>query len=239
MADRRERLISEFLARADGLLAPGYSAVLYGSAARSDYRPDRSDVNLLVVADRLDPATLRALGQVVTLWERERLGPPLLITRGEWECAADVFPIEITDIRAGYRVLRGEDPIAGQTVRAVDLRRALEGELRGKLLRLRADYALYAGQPDLLAAVVGASVGSLRVLLRGVLALAGRSASLDDAALAREVAAVCGCPAGPLVELLSHRRDAAWNCPPALFESYLGIVAQATEFADHAHPGEF
>ena len=239
MTERNDGLVQTFLARADEVFGAGYSAVLYGSAARSDFLPGRSDLNLMLVAERLDPGLLRAIGPAMGQWERERLGPPQLITRAEWECASDVFPIEITDIRAGYQVLRGEDPIVGQQVRAVDLRRALEGELRGKLLRLRADYALYAGRPDLLAAVVGASVGSLRVLLRGVLALAGRPPAPDDQALAHAISRVCDCQAAPITELLAHRRDSAWQCPPSLFESYLAIVAQATHFVDHAHPGEY
>ena len=46
------------------------SVVLYGSAARGDYEKSTSDLNLLIVLDRLNPATLEQLKGPVTQWER-------------------------------------------------------------------------------------------------------------------------------------------------------------------------
>ena len=43
-------------------LGQGYSAILYGSAARGDYIPGRSDINLMLVVDQLTPKVLRSLG---------------------------------------------------------------------------------------------------------------------------------------------------------------------------------
>ena len=52
---------SPFLSQADAALGNGYSAVLYGSAARGDYVPGRSDLNLIARHRRsLAGAALRA-----------------------------------------------------------------------------------------------------------------------------------------------------------------------------------
>lgn len=230
-------MIEAFLARADRVLGEGYAAVVHGSTVRGDVLQGRSDLNLLVVAPALTPAMLEALGPALAAFEAEQMPPPLLLTTQEWAAAADVFPIEITDIRSAYRVVRGADPLAALTVRPADLRRALESEFRGKLLRLRADYGLYHRDEARMAAVVGHSVGPLRVLLRATAALAGRPVPADDAALARELESLTGADPGVLERLLVHRRHVAWRCPAHLFAAYLGVVERATHFVDHFNPG--
>ena len=231
------RLAERLLERTDALYGKDYSAVLYGSWARGDLLQGRSDINLLLVTPRVTPADLRALSEALAAFEAERMAPPLLFTGAEWQRAADSFPIEITDMQLAYRVLRGTDPVAGKAVRNGDLRRSLESELRGKLLRLRADFALYASRPELLAAVVGHSIGSFRVLFRGVLTLGGVTVPADDAALAKAAGQLCGFAPGGLEEALAHRRHTAWRCPPELFETYLGVIEDATHYVDTVHPG--
>ena len=120
-----ERVVSSFLTHADTALPSGYSAVLYGSAARGDYVPGWSDINLLLVVDGLAAEVLRGLGRGLGEWRKAAAEPPLLITRAEWARATDVFPIEITDMRAAHKVLRGADPLIGLEVSPADLRAAL------------------------------------------------------------------------------------------------------------------
>lgn len=237
MAGTTPRLAERLLVRADAQFGAEFGAVLYGSWVRGDLLDGRSDVNLLLVAARITTADLRALSGELAAFEAERMAPPLLFTAAEWQRAADSFPIEITDMKLAYRVLRGTDPVAGMVVRNADLRRSLESELRGKLLRLRADYALYAARPELLAAVVGHSIGSFRVLFRGVLTLGGVAVPSDDGGLAQAAGRLCGFAPGPLEEALAHRRHTAWRCPADRFEHYLGIIEQATHYVDTVHPG--
>jgi hypothetical protein len=237
MTGTMPRLAERLLVRAEAQFGADLSAVLYGSWARGDVLDGRSDINLLLVAARITPAELRALSGELAAFEAERMAPPLLFTAAEWRRAGDSFPTEITDMKLAYRVLRGADPVAGMAVRTGDLRRSLESELRGKLLRLRADYALYAARPDLLAAVVGHSIGSFRVLFRGVLTLGGVAVPSDDGGLAQAASRLCGFPPGPLEEVLAHRRHTAWRCQADLFESYLGIIEQTTHYVDTVHPG--
>lgn len=232
-----QRMADRFLARADEVFPGGCAVVLYGSAARGDWIPGRSDLNLLLIADTIRPPDLLRFGAEVGDFEKERMAPPYFFSETEWARAADVFPIELTDMKLAYRVLRGVDRVATAQVSPRDLRHALEADLRGKLLRLRADYALYSARPELLAAVVGSSAGPLRVLLRATLVLAGQSPPGDDAGLAAAVGARIRVPAEPLRMVLAHRRDPAWSCQAPLFESYLGVVEQATRFVDTFIPG--
>ena len=47
-------IIEPFLAKVDAAAGAGYSAVLYGSVARGEDIPGLSDINLLLVLDRLN-----------------------------------------------------------------------------------------------------------------------------------------------------------------------------------------
>ena len=117
--------------RSRASLGQGYSALLYGSAARGDYIPGRSNINLMLVIDQITPKVLRSLGRGFTGWRKAGREPPLVLSRTEWDRASDAFPIEITDMRTAYKVLRGADPLQGARVDPADLRKALERELRG------------------------------------------------------------------------------------------------------------
>ena len=55
----------------------------------------------------------------------------------EWRRAADVFAIELTDMRDAHVILHGRDPLAELEVDPSDLRLQVEREIRGKLVQLR------------------------------------------------------------------------------------------------------
>jgi predicted nucleotidyltransferase len=236
--DAVEQVVTPFLTAADAVLGQGYSAVLYGSAARGDYVPGRSDINLLLILESTTPATLRGLGPAFDAWRKRSPQPPLLIGRAEWDRADDTFPVELTDMRTAYRVLRGADPLAGVTVDRADLRRALERELRGKLLRLRQGYAAAAGDPALLGEVAGRSAATIMVLLRALLVLLGRAVPADPLELAAAAAGSVGVDGEPLLHVIRHRAEPGWRCTPSEFEEYLDAVARATLFVDQLQLGD-
>jgi hypothetical protein len=238
MLDAVERVVSPFLSAADAALSNGYSAVLYGSAARGDYVPEQSDINLMLVADALSPVMLRGLAPAFVAWQKSTSEPPLLITRAEWNRATDAFPVEITDMRTGYQVLRGVDPLQGLEVARADLRQALESEFRGKLLRLRQGYAASAGDPAALALVARRSVATLLVLIRGLLTLVSRHVPTDPLQLAVAGAETLGVESEPLLQVVRHRGDAKWLCHPEDFEPYMDLAARAALFLDQLQLGD-
>ena len=141
-------------------------------------------------------------------------------------------------MRAGYRVLRGADPLVVARVDRADLRQALERELRGKLLRLRQGYAAAAGDEKALGQLAAASSGTILVLLRSLLILVGRPVPASPAELAAEAASLVGAPAGALLAPLEHRGVRGWRWNAGEFEQYLNAVALAVGYVDQLQLGD-
>src|SRR2546426_2911566 len=133
--------------------------LLYGSWARGTHVPDRSDVNTLLICDSVDEALFAALAPAGRAWTRAGQPAPLILTEREWRESAGAFPIEYADIREAHRLLAGRDPWPGIEVKRDHLRRQLEHELVGKLVRLRQAYAALHADPKRLAQVVVRSAG--------------------------------------------------------------------------------
>lgn len=238
MTDLIKSLVEPFLKVCDKYLGQGYSAVLHGSVVRGEYLEGWSDVNLLLVLESATPDALGALTIPFASWAKSRQPPPLLLTRTEWRRAADVFPVEIADIRTAYRVLRGDDPMAEVELRPRDLRAALERDLRGRLLRLRQGYVALAGDPGALAALARDTAPSVVVLLRCALVLAGAQVPHGRADVAAAAGLVVGSPSAPLVEILAHLGDGDWRCTPDCFAGYLEAVESTVRYVDHLSPGD-
>jgi hypothetical protein len=238
MRDAVDRVVVPFLAQVDAALGNGYSAILYGSAARGDFVPGRSDLNLMLILDDLSHDRLASLGRPYAGWRKSGHEPPLVIHRAEWARATDVFPIEITDIRSGYEVLRGPDPVAGLIVAPADLRHALEREFRGKLLRLRQGYVAAAGDSAALGELAERSSGTVLVLLRALLVLVGRAVPHDPVEVAGAAAAAMGIEGEPLFNVVRHRAERGWRCSPGEFEGYMEVVTRAAAFLDQLQLGD-
>ena len=118
-----EQLVEQLNRAIPGKLS---SAVLYGSAAAGDFMPETSNYNVLLVMDGLGLAELDALSKPVAQWTKAGHRPPLLFTRGQLQASAEVFPIELLDMRQSHRVLFGEDPLADVRVNHEHLRLQLE-----------------------------------------------------------------------------------------------------------------
>jgi hypothetical protein len=147
------------------------SVVLYGSAAAGDYTEKGSDYNLLIVLNDLQPAILRGLAKPVAAWEQAGNPPPLLFTRKRLAEAADVFPVELLDMRDARQVLFGDDVIAGIEPDTATLRLQVERELRSALIQLRRSYLSVANRPRRLTALLTGALSGILVIFRAALRL--------------------------------------------------------------------
>jgi hypothetical protein len=211
--------------------------LLYGSAARGAgaHAPGRSDVNTLLICDVADEALFAALEPPLKDWVRSGQPPPLILTEEEWRDAANVFAIEYEDMRAAHRVLAGRDPWVGVVVRPEDVRRQLERELIGKLVRLRQGYVATREEGPALTRMIAVSLGGFFTMLRAALRLAGRPVPEPSADLLAQAAAAIGFPAEPLADLAAHAGGGARlklrpRDPRAA--AYLAAVARTAQFVD-------
>jgi len=215
------------------------SVVLYGSAARGDYHKGTSDLNLALVLDRLDPATLEAISGAIAAWTRRGQPPPRLLSPEIIAEASDVFPIEMLDIRACHVVLHGEDPFAALEVARDHLRLQCERELREKLMRLQEGYVDTHASSEGLRLLLSDSYTTFAALLRGCLRLYDvepPSRNTDAVALFCEHA---GIDRMPFEEVEALRRGAAPRDDlKALYSRYHEALARVIDAIDRVPVGE-
>ena len=231
-------MIEPFLAKVDAAIGPDYSAVLYGSVARGENIAGLSDINLLLVLDRLTSDILVRLEPPFSAWVEQNQTPPLLMTRSEWQRASDVFPVEITDMKTAYRTLRGPDPVASLIIRPGDHRRALERDFRGKLNRLRQAFVPCELDPESLGIHARRSIASVTVLYRSLLVLVGEAVPPNMAGVLTQGGRVAGFDPGVLVEIADHRGDQGWKCRREAFEEYLSAVERTVGYVDQLQLGD-
>jgi predicted nucleotidyltransferase len=192
MAGNPEQQIEKFAARLEQALGGNLeSLLLFGSTARGDGTTGQSDINLLLVVRDARSEALRPAAGAIAEWARSQPAP-LIFSAAEWAHSADVFPLEIEDMRDAHRVIRGRDPLAGITTTRDHLRHQLEREVREKLLHLRAAYAAAAPYGRPLARLLEESVGTFLVLCRGTIRLAGRTPPRDPHAVVQAAAELAG-----------------------------------------------
>lgn len=113
------------------------AVILYGSAATEEFHAKHSDLNILCLVDRTDAAHLEALHGPVEWWIRRGQRPPLVFTLDELRRSADIFTIELLDMKSRHRILYGENVLAEISVPLHYHSIQVERELRTGWLRLR------------------------------------------------------------------------------------------------------
>jgi hypothetical protein len=114
-------------------------------------------------------AKLQELAPVAKWWDRQKQPAPLCMTRLEVQRSTDVFTIELLDIQQHHRVLFGDDAVQGLRI-SMDVHRVqVEYELREKLILLRQQVLLAAGNDSRLWDLLLHSVPSFGTLFRHAL----------------------------------------------------------------------
>lgn len=207
------------------------SVVLYGSAARDDFHEKYSDVNLLAVFKSLDHDALPAIMPVVSWWSHEqRFSPPLMMTTDEIRESADVFAIELLDIKSSHRTVFGEDIVATIDVPMNLHRVEVEHELRTTLLRLRQHLLLQSEDSGQLQLVLAKSVNSVLTLFRHALIALGETPPHNKQELLAQAGRVFGFEVAPLQSILLLRTD-----PNHLLEAGTTYLAYMDAVARVAH----
>lgn len=211
------------------------SVILYGSAVTGEFQKDYSDVNLLCVFERLDAATLAKLNPAAVWWGRQGQRPPMLFACDELARAADVFAVELYDIKQNHRVLHGEDVIASLPVPMNHHRLQVERELRTHVVRLREGYLAMPQDRKRVLELMTASISSFATLFRHALIAMGEPAPAGKHEAVDRLAAQLGFDAAAFHEVLEvregKRKDSQVDVS-ATFAAYLDGVSKVADEVD-------
>jgi predicted nucleotidyltransferase len=185
------------------------AALLFGSLARGEWVEGLSDINVLVLLDKLDAALLSAAAPAAR-HAVENGVTPLLMEQEEWRRASDVFAIEVADMQQFGIPLFGDNPAGSATIEPAAMRLQAERELRAKLLHLHGGMLLAASEPERLGMLFLGSLPSFTTYMRTVLRLAGLGVPPGSRSVIEEACDLVGADSSPFIAVLDarNRREA-------------------------------
>ncbi|UCG66436.1 MAG: nucleotidyltransferase domain-containing protein [Deltaproteobacteria bacterium] len=147
--------------------------ILYGSGARGEYVPKKSDINLLIVLSENGIERLGDATDAAAKWRKRNVRTPLVMTKGYIKSSLDAFPLEFFNIKSAYQVVYGEDVLKDVVIRKEDLRLQCERELKAKLLLLRESFLEANNKKHLLRELVAQSLSAFISIFKALLYLKG------------------------------------------------------------------
>jgi predicted nucleotidyltransferase len=231
--------LSELVKRLKEFAATNLECViLFGSAARGDFRESHSDLNLVCILRSLSVEELGRLSHVVKWWCAEQKEPaPLFFTHEELRQAADVFAIEILDIKHGRRVLYGTDVVAGIEVPMNLHRLQVEHDLRTVLLKLREHYLRAPGNARELVPILRKSFSGVLTLLRHTVIAFGEEPPLAARDIVSRAAHLTGSDAAIFETMLKLRESGELHGEiTPVFGAYLKGLETLLKALDHHLP---
>jgi hypothetical protein len=159
------------------------SIVLYGSAARGEYQPDRSNLNLALILEPLELPALRQYAITHRRWAKEGIIVPLLLTPDDLRRAMQIFPLESVELQEPHVLLAGKEPFQDIPIDRAQLLRQCKQEIHGNLIRLRQRLVEGRISAEAIAILLPLSLTALLPCLRGVLRAQGHRQPMDTESL--------------------------------------------------------
>ncbi|HZR56140.1 MAG TPA: nucleotidyltransferase domain-containing protein [Terriglobales bacterium] len=231
-----EKQINEFVSRLREQAGTNLqNVILYGSAAQGKFHPDFSNVNLLCVLRETSFAALTGIAPVVKWWTKQKHHAPLILTQDEIVRSADVFSIEMLDIKRQHRVLFGDDVLSDLQIPMQFHRAQVEYELREKLILLRQHLMATDGNEKQMWDLLLRSLSSFTTLFRHGLIALGDDEHRSKRETIKALSARIKFDSSAFLQLLDIReRNAEANRFDVkdLFTRYLNAVQQVTAAVD-------
>jgi hypothetical protein len=154
------------------------SVILYGTAARTvksgapeDFKEGVSDINMVIVLDKVTSAELNMIINLSRKYQKGNLALPLIFRGDHIATSLDTFPLEFSDMKQRHICLYGKDPFEKAVIENKNLRHQCEVEFKGKLVQLRRGYLAAGENKENLTALLSSSVTSIITACRGMVRL--------------------------------------------------------------------
>jgi hypothetical protein len=175
-----DQKLGEFVQKLKSSAAGNLKAVaLYGSAVTGEFHSKHSDLNLLCILEQADATQVEALHAAVEWWLKQGHRAPLVFTLEELARSADVFAIELLDMKTHHRMLYGDDVLAGLAVPLHYHAIQVERELRTDWLRLRQAILSAPKKEDANLSLMTSSFSAFAALFRHALIALGEPLAVN------------------------------------------------------------
>ena len=168
-------------------------------------------MNILCIMRSLGRDDLSKLHAASAWWAKKGHPAPLFFTLSELHHSADIFAIELLDIKAAHRILHGEDVIASLHV-PMDLHRLhVERELRNNTLRLRQHYLMHPADSRKTLELMTSSISTFAALFRHALIALGEDPPPTKRATIDRLGSVLGLIPLPFTPIFEIREGPSVN----------------------------
>jgi predicted nucleotidyltransferase len=209
------------------------SVVLYGSAVTGDFLAEHSDLNILCVVERAGALELEQLHGTAEWWTRQGNPAPLVFTLDELRQTADVFAIELLDMKEKHRMLLGPDFLSDFEVSLRLHRLQVERELRTNWLRLRQAILAAPAKPKVHLNIMLSSNSAFCTLFRHALLALGAEKPATKRDAVNAIAALAGADPSAFASILDLRegrlKEKQLDIEAAL-QTYLEFVEVVTNY---------
>ncbi|HVB59080.1 MAG TPA: hypothetical protein VNE63_21955 [Candidatus Acidoferrales bacterium] len=223
-----ETALTDLVARLKTAAAANLTAVvLYGSAVTGEFAAKHSDLNILCVVERAGAAELERLHSTAEWWTRKGNRAPLIFTLEELHRSADVFAIELLDMKRNHRMLFGPDFLENLVVPMHLHRLQVERELRAAWLRLREAVLVAPPKRKVRLGIMLASVSGFCALFRHALFALGEPMPATKSGAVDAIAALAGADPSAfrsILELREGKRKEREIDAEAALQTYLEFV---------------
>ncbi len=168
------------------------SIILYGSGARGEYIPKKSDLNFMIVLSENGMNRLSKAIPLVSKWHKKRVNTPLFLTPASIASSLDTFPIEFLNIKAAHKVVCGENFLKNLAFDKNYMRLQCEQEVKGKLIQLKKHFLETAGNWRKTEALISASLPTFFSLFQAIMFLKDKEPIAERHTLVKTVAQETG-----------------------------------------------
>jgi predicted nucleotidyltransferase len=211
------------------------SVILFGSSVTGEFQAKHSHLDILCVIERADVPQIEALHPAIEWWLEKGNPEPRVFTADELRRSADVFAIELLDIKERHRVLFGEDAITNISVPLRYHKIQVERELRTNSLRLRQTLLVAPKKPKVKLGIIVSSVSTFVALFRHALIALGEPPAANKRDAVDRIAKISGgSPSGfhAVLDFREGKRKENELEVAGTLQSYVDLVEKVTNEVD-------
>lgn len=212
-----------------------HSVHLVGSALTQDYDPKTSDINSVMVLQKMDLKFLGLLAPLGKKYGKKGVAAPLIMTPTYIHRSLDVFPIEFLNMKLFHQTVFGEDILQDVIIENSNLRQQCERELKVKLIGLRQGYISAAGDKNILARGFIESIAGYMPLFKSIIFLLGKEVPRNNREILSVLEESSGVPTNVFKLVLNYKKRKTKPSIDQLntfFEDYYKAIEKLGEIAD-------